>query len=317
MRVARKLCIASLVLVVGCATGVSDPASQPDPLRPQPIGSSTTTRLATTTTSTATTTTTTGASPIIELFTSATGGYTPSEIWTAVEAQRQEFTRECVEAEGWTVDESILPPLPIEQESPSYFGGVVDQFRSILEQMDSDGESVEEAEPLPDEFWVRFDQCSVSAVDTVADPRDALFEWLAQNEEDMAAQFVASPGYVDAEQDFNRCIQATGYDVADPNEASNQIFDRATELIDKYQRGDMSKADARDALVSLAAEEQTMGEAFTPCYEAKTTAEQAIWTAVERAFLDAHGDALAIGLAEAAESVQALLETLRDRERNS
>lgn len=308
MDTAKRLGLVGLMVAAGCTPGTGESNIELDPAQPQH---------AVTTTSIVTTTTIADSpNPIMERFAAAAGGYTPEEIWAAVETQRQDLTRRCVEAEGWTVDESILVPPPTEQDTPGYFGGVVDQFLSELDEMDSAGEPTDVVEPLPKEFWVLLEDCSESAVDVVADPRDALFDWLDQHQEDMAAQFVASPGYVAAEQQFNRCIQATGYDVTDPDEASNQIYERATEALDRFFRGTIPKAQTRDVLTALAAEEQAMADVFTPCYEARVKAEQEIWVGVERAFLEEHGDALALALGEMVESVESLLETLKERSRD-
>jgi hypothetical protein len=255
--------------------------------------------------------------PIIDYFTTAVGGYTPREVWEAVETQRQESALGCVQAEGWTVDESVFPPLPSGQDPPPYFGGVVAEFEDALDQSDPATDSNEDADPLPDEFWAQYGQCYRLAVDAIADPRDALFSWLEQYQEDMGAEFRASPEYTEAAQDFSRCVQATGFDVVDPNEASNQIVDRAQEVVDQFHQGDLSKAEARTALSNLASEERTIAEAFTPCYEARIEAEQGIWASIERALLDEHGDELSIELNEAAASMQTLIETLQDRRRDS
>lgn len=298
----------AFVLMAACSTGTVSLTSAPNRTEPYVQGSNT---------DPSTANAAPRANPIIDYFTTAVGGYTPQEVWEAVETQRQESALACVEAEGWTFDETVFPPLPSDQDPPPYFGGVIAEFEDALDQWDPAADSTEDADPLPDEFWALYGQCYRLAVDAIADPRDALFSWLEQYQEDMGAEFRATAEYTEAVHDFRRCVQATGFDVVDPNEASNQIVDRAQEVVDQLRQGDLSKAEAATALSHLASEERTMAEAFKPCYEVRQGAEREIWANIERALLDEHGDELAIGLNEAAASMQALIETLHDRRGDS
>lgn len=305
LRTTTTLAIVALLLVAGCGTRVAISTSVP---------SETETPVLDAGADPSKTGAERSANPIIDFFTTAVGGYTPQEVWEAVETQRQESAIACVEAEGWTVDESLFPPLPSDQDSPPYFGGVVAEFENALDQWDLASESTDDADPLPDEFWTLYGQCYRLAVDAIADPRDALFSWLEQYQEDMGAEFLASAQYTEAAKEFGRCIQATGFDVVDPNEASNQMVDRAQEVVDQLRQGILTKAEAVSALSRLASEEKLMAEAFEPCYEVKQKAEQRIWANIEQAVLDEHGDELAIGLNEVAAAVRALVETLHDRQ---
>ena len=308
MRITVMLLVAVLVLVTACDTSTASSTSEPSRAEPRHQDMST---------SPSTTPAPPSATPIIDYFTAAVGGYTPHEVWAAVETRRQESTRRCVEAEGWTVDESVFPPIPTAQESPPYFGGVVAEFEDAFDQSVSMEDPTAALEPLPEEFWVQFYRCSGLAIDAIADPRDALFSWMEQYEEDMGAEFLASPESTEAALAFGRCVQATGFDVVEPNEASNQILDRAQEVVDQFHQGSLSMVETKDALFDLAVEERAMADAFTPCYEARAEAERGIWANIERALLDEHGDVLVIGLNEAAASMQALIETLQDRRRDN
>ncbi len=303
---AKTLCAVCLLVAAGCTTSIRTGPSLTEATQPALPN----------TTTTADAPKQASPTPLIDEFTSLAGGYTPYEIWAAVETERHAFIRGCMNAEGWTVDESILPPLPAEENEPRYFGGVVSEFMESLDQVDPPSQEPDPTESLPKEFFTQFNECTNAAVAAVADPRDSLFHWLEQHQDDMAAEFIAAPERADAEAAFRRCVQATGYDVTEPVEASNQIVDRGSQIVAGYERGEFTEDRAREALASLALEEQAMTDAFTPCYKTKIAAEQLIWAVIERNFLDEHGDSLALALSEESATIEGLLETLRSRERH-
>lgn len=234
-------------------------------------------------------------------------GYSISQTTAALDEARFDYIVDCMVADGWDYDRSMLPshedPASIDNQ-PEVGGAARNAIELItaLEEREQSGTGSTNAtsattpESSNDEdMFAAEAQCFEQAVEEYPDPVEDLYVWVATEQEDLNAIVEADPRYLEAVDEQQRCIADTGHPFT-PQEASNHFQQLVNEIVDQYRQDDLGGPQALEELSALETEEDQVAEDLTPCLQAFLETVRMVRADAEEAWLEENGERLAVAL---------------------
>ncbi len=238
-------------------------------------------------------------------FIAETLGHDLTAIDAAVERARTEVMASCMTAEGWEFS-AVPPPLadPSGQER-------IPLGEELLRELQTRASPErQKRDPSQDGEYNRdLVRCHQEAVQTVVNPGAKALEWLNGQTMDLYERVGADPRVVEAVREERRCLAEAGY--PDPSEEETRIMDRAQQVAALVRSGELALEEATKELEELSMAQRAMWEVEERCTSPRVEVERDVAAELEREWLAANGDRLALVLAELRPDLEAISDQLR------